>query len=230
MLILADSKMPSAAKIKLQDYGEIVEFATHGITYEAISGHPDIFFCPTPMGLIVAPNLPEKYFMFLNKHGINYTTGQLPVGKQYPESARYNALFACEKMIHNPDSSDPAIQKLNPKAQIIRIKQGYTRCNLIPLPNNTFITSDRGIEKTLKLQQFEILFVDPGCVKLESFEHGFIGGACGFHENTLFVCGSLEYLKEKKLIKEYTDRACVQIIELFDGQPIDIGTLLFLQG
>ena len=229
MLILCDSKMPGTAKEKMATFGEVVEFATEGITYEAISGHPDIFFCPTPAGLIVAPNLPEKYFNILDLHSISYTTGNLPVGKKYPESARYNALFAHGKLIHNPDISEPAIQKLNPEAEIIRIRQGYTRCSLIPLPNNTFITSDRGIEKTLKQNQFEVLFVDPSSVKLEGFEHGFIGGACGIYESLLFICGSLKFFKEKNIIEEFTARAGVQIIKLYDGQPIDIGTLIFLK-
>ena len=72
MLILLDRKMPETAKEKLATYGEIVEFASKGITYEAISGHPDIFFCPTPAGLIVAPNLPQEYFSFLDQNNITY--------------------------------------------------------------------------------------------------------------------------------------------------------------
>jgi hypothetical protein len=207
MLILCDRKMPGTAKEKLAAFGEVVEFATEGITYEAISGHPDI----------------------LNQKGIRYTIGNLPVGKKYPESARYNALFANGKLIHNPDISDPAIQELNPEVEIIRIKQGYTRCSLIPLPNNTFITSDRGIDKTLKKNQFEVLFVDPSSIKLEGFEHGFIGGASGIYENSLFICGSLKFIKEKNLVEEFTARAGVQIIELYDVPPMDIGTLIFLQ-
>jgi len=229
MLILCDSKMPGKAKDKLATFGEVLEFSTDGITYEAISGHPDIFFCPTPVGLIVAPNLPEKYFKILNQKSISYATGNLPVGKKYPDSARYNALFAFGKLIHNPDISDPVIQKLNPEVEIIRIRQGYTRCSLIPLPNNTFITSDRGIEKTLKQNQFEVLHVDPDCIKLEGFEHGFIGGACGIYENSLFICGSLKYFKEEEFIKEFTYKAGVEIIELYQGPPMDIGTLIFLQ-
>jgi hypothetical protein len=229
MLILCDSKMPGTAREKLATFGEVVEFATEGITYEAISGHPDIFFCPTPAGLIVAPNLPGEYFKILDHNGISYTTGNLPVGKKYPESARYNALFAFGKLVHNPDISDPVIQKLNPEVEIIRIKQGYTRCSLIPLPNHTFITSDRGIEKTLKQNHFEVLFVDPSSIKLEGFEHGFIGGACGRLDNSLFICGSLKYVKGKDLFEEFTARAGIQVIELYDGPPMDIGTLIFLQ-
>ena len=229
MLILCDSKMPEMAKTKLAAYGEIVEFATEGITYEAISGHPDIFFCPTPAGLFVAPNLPKKYFKMLNAKCINYTIGHLPVGIQYPDSARYNTLVAKKFIVQNDAISDATILKQNPNHEIINVRQGYVRCNLLALPNDSFITSDRGIEKSLFQHKLEVLFVDPSAVKLNGFENGFVGGACGIHENSLFICGSLTYFKESELILEFTEKAGVQIIELYDGRPVDVGTILFLK-
>ena len=229
MLILCDRKMPQAAKAKLADYGEVVEFATQGITYEAISGHPDIFFCPTPGGLIVAPNLPEKYCEILTHHNIQYITGQFGVGKVYPESARYNSLVTGNFLIQNSAISDPSISQLNPDLEIISIKQGYVRCNFIALPNSTFMTSDHGIKKAFIKKGFEVLFVNPTGVKLDGFKHGFFGGTCGLYENTLFMCGSLHYYTEKEIIESYLAKAEVQLIELYNGQPEDVGTIMFLE-
>jgi len=228
MLILCDSKMPGTAKAKLAAYGAIVEFATDGITYDAVSGHPDIFLCPTPSGLIVAPNLPEKYLDILNRHRISFFSGQLPVGRAYPETAYYNSLVTGRFIIQNTAFSDPVIRKLNPEHELIHVKQGYVRCSLVALPNGTYITSDLGIEKSLKQHGFEVLFVDPACVKLDGFEHGFFGGACGFCNDKLFVCGSLSYFKEVELIRKFIYLAGVEIIELYDGKPVDVGTIMFL--
>ncbi len=228
MLILLDRKMPEAAKEKLAAYGEIVEFASEGITYEAISGHPDIFFCPTSAGLIVAPNLPEEYFNLLEQNYIHYKKGYLPVGREYPETAHYNSLVTEKFIIQNPAISESLIHDLNPNLEIIPVKQGYVRCNLIALPNETFITSDRGIEKSLKQSKLEVLYVDPACIKLDGFVNGFFGGACGLHGNTLFVCGSLKYIKDQSGIESFAAQAGVSIIELNNGQPIDVGTILFL--
>jgi hypothetical protein len=228
MPILIDGRMPLAAKEKLREFGEIFEFATEGITYEAISGHPDIFFCPTPNGLVVAPNLPEKYFDFLHKFSISYTIGENPVGKFYPDSAIYNSLVTNNLFIHNPTISDATIQKLAESQLAIKVKQGYVRCNLLVLPNNRFITSDKGIEKTLRQNNFEVLFVDSTCVKLPGYDHGFFGGICGINEMVLFVNGSLSYFKEEEDIRNFIAKANIRIVELFDGQPIDVGTILFL--
>jgi hypothetical protein len=228
MLILCDSKMPAAAKAGLTSYGEVVEFATEGITYEAISGHPDIFFCKTPGGLVVAPNLPEKYFSILDQNAITYTKGSLPVGKKYPLSARYNTLVTGKYIIQNQEIADPVIAELNPAHKIIPVKQGYVQCNLLALPNDTFITSDRGIEKSLKQHDLEVLFVDPSCIKLDGFEHGFFGGACGMLENKLFVCGSIQHFKEHALIESFAEQAGVSIVELHKGQPKDVGTIVYI--
>ncbi len=228
MLILLDRKMPEAAKEKLAAYGEIVELATEGITYEAISGHPDIFFCPTPAGLIVAPNLPEKYFSILDQNSISYIKGSLPVGCDYPETARYNTLVTNKFIIQNPAGSDPTIRLLNPEIEIIPSKQGYVRCNLIALQNDSFIASDRGIEKSLIQCKLEVLFVNPTSVKLDGFKHGFFGGTCGLLDNKLFVCGSLKYFKEKDLIESFVAQAGISIIELYDGPLVDVGTIIFL--
>lgn len=228
MLILCDAKMPVTAKGKLATYGELVEFATEGITYEAISGHPDIFFCKTPGGLVVAPNLPEKYLSALKRHGINFKSGNLPVGKLYPDSARYNTLVTNKFIIQNPEITDPSIIELNPSHSIIPVKQGYVQCNLLALPNDTFITSDRGIEKSLKQHDIEVLFTDPSGIKLDGFTHGFFGGVCGLHGNTLFICGNLKYSNEQEQILQFTEKADIQIVELYDGPLVDIGTILFL--
>ncbi len=111
MLIIIDQKISASAKEILSSYGELMELATKGITYPAISGHPDIFFCQSPDKLIVAPNLPQKYFDQLNDHKINYITGELPVGPEYPASARYNAVATSKYLIHNLRHTDPVITR-----------------------------------------------------------------------------------------------------------------------
>ena len=228
MLILCDRRMPAQARLTLSHLGQVVEFATENITYNAISWHPDIFFCPTPAGLIVAPNLPEAYLNILAQNAIQFVKGTIPVGRKYPETAVYNSLVNERFIIQHPGISDPAIRDLNPDITLIPVRQGYVRCSLVALPNNSFITSDRGIEKSLKKQKAEVLFVDPAVIRLEGFEHGFFGGVCGLFKNKLFVCGSLNYFKEKDQIKFFASRAGLQVVELYEGPPVDVGTIIFL--
>ena len=147
MLIIVDNKISNEAKTTLSSYGELMELATEGITYPPISGHPDIFFCQLPDTLIVAPNLPKTYFDQLDNHRINYITGELPVGPKYPSSARYNAVATSEFFIHNLRHTDPVITRTAKDLFPIHIDQGYCRCNLLPLRDDHFITSDKGLYK-----------------------------------------------------------------------------------
>lgn len=228
MLILCDKRLPAEAMIKLAGYGNVIEFITQGITYDAIAGHPDIFFCPTPTGLIVAPNLPTAYVAMLQLHNIPYHKGSLPVGMKYPDTARYNSLVTEKFIFVHSRYSDPDIRNRNKNQECIETKQGYVRCNLLALPNNTFMTSDHGIEKSLQKRKLEVLYIDPAAIKLPGFAHGFFGGACGLLGKTLFVAGSLKYFKEKALIVTFAEKAGITVIELFEGQPLDVGTILFL--
>jgi hypothetical protein len=147
MLIIVDNKISKEAKHTLSFYGELMELATEGITYPAISGHPDIFFCQLPGKLFVAPNLPEPYFEKLEEHQIDYIKGELPVGPEYPASARYNAVATSKFFIHNLRLTDPVITRVTKDLISVHVDQGYCRCNLLALKDDHFITSDKGIYK-----------------------------------------------------------------------------------
>jgi hypothetical protein len=51
MLIIADARLPERVLKNLERYGEVLPFASQGIVYDSISGHPDIFLCQTPNAL-----------------------------------------------------------------------------------------------------------------------------------------------------------------------------------
>lgn len=229
MHILVDARMSVAAKSALTPYGEIIELSTKDITYEAISGHPDIFFCPSPNGLIVAPNTPEYFLDILRKKNLQTTKGVLPVGSKYPETARYNTLVASNFIIQNPEISDGSIRQLHPKQKVIAVKQGYVRCNTLLLANETFLTSDKGIENKLNAMKLKVLFINPTCIRLSGFEHGFFGGICGVSGHKLFVNGGLNHFAEENQIRQFVASAEMEIIELTSAQPLDVGTIMFLE-
>ncbi len=109
MLIVIDKRIPEEAKRHLSDFGTLVEFSTQGITYPAISGHPDIFLCQTPDSLICAPNLPEKYASLFKQNGIAFNTGLNPVGFSFPETSFYNCLVNENYIFHKRRHTDKRI-------------------------------------------------------------------------------------------------------------------------
>lgn len=221
--------MPEKAKETLAYYGEVLEFATSGITYEAISGHPDIFFFLSSSHLIASPNIPAEYFRVLDEKKISYIKGTSPVGMKYPDSARYNASVSRNFLIHRLDITERKILEYSKEKQTIHVGQGYCRCSLLPLKTDSFITSDEGIYKKLKETGLEVLYVSSESVVLPGFRHGFFGGACGVMDNTVFLCGSLKYHPQGDEIRSFLNKNGYETLELYDGPLLDGGSILFTE-
>ncbi len=229
MLIIIDRKAPKKARQSLSRYGEVVGLATSAITYEAISGHPDIFLCQCGSRFIVAPNLPREYLEFLVRKGVPLKMGKNKVGSQYPASARYNAVVTDEVLIHHLDLTDPVILgKVDPQKRI-HVSQGYCRCNLISLGADNYITSDAGIQKVLAGKGFHVLYVDPAGILLPGFPHGFIGGACGILGRRIFFIGSLQHYAQGDAIREFIRDLRYEVVELYYGPLFDGGGVMFVE-
>jgi hypothetical protein len=228
VLIIIAHNLADQAKEKLSKFGELLELRTEGITYPAISSHPDIFFCQSPGSLIVAPNLPQEYFDRLNAHKIDYITGELPVGGEYPASARYNAVATPKFLIHNFRHTDFGITRALEDLTPVHVDQGYCRCNLLPLRDEHFITSDIGILRGLHPLGLHPLGLHPSGIHLEGFPNGFFGGCCGVLEDIVFINGELRYYREGDKVREYLEGLDYKIIELSDTQLVDVGSILFL--
>ncbi|PLW99695.1 MAG: hypothetical protein C0591_02410 [Marinilabiliales bacterium] len=226
MVILANKNIPAQALQQLSSYGELILLQTEKITYPAISGHPDIFNCPIDDILVVAPNLPAAYHSKLRMLNINFEVGYKPIGTKYPETAIYNCVIINDFLIGNTKFIDKKILELTSGKEIIHSNQGYTRCNLLPLEDNRFITSDKGIEKALVEKGLEVLYVNPEGIQLPGFENGFIGGAAGIFKNQIFLIGNLDYFLEGEKIRHFLSG--YEIIELYDGPLFDAGSILFL--
>ncbi len=228
MLIIIDHRIPEDAKQKLASFGELLELNTESITYPAISGHPDIFFCQSPDKLIVAPNLPEPFIERLKSLSIPYFIGELPVGREYAATSRFNAVTTNKYLIHNFRHTDFIITRTFEDLTPVHVDQGYCRCNLLPLKDDHFITSDEGIYKVLKRHQIDALYVNPEGIFLEGFPHGFFGGCCGVWEDKIFIIGKLIHFPEREKVRQYLEKLDYEVVELYDGQLVDGGGIMFV--
>jgi hypothetical protein len=229
MLIIVDKKIPSQAKTKLSEYGQVIELETSGITYNAISGHPDIFFHQAGKQLIVAPNLPEIYKKKLLDAGIKFAYGEQDVGAKYPTSSAYNVVSTDTLLIHNFRNTDSSITSLLDDNDLIHVDQGYTRCNLLALNDDHFITSDDKVQRVMERFGKDCLYVDPAGIVLEDYKHGFFGGCCGNFDDKVFILGSLTEYPEGEKVRKYITDHDHDIVELCDGPLFDGGSILFIE-
>ncbi len=250
--IIADGRMTEEAKKNLKKLGDVLFLNPTEITYKSISSHPDIFFFQTRDGLIYAPNAPKKIVKELKKRKIKLTEGKKEVGKKYPETVPYNAVGIGNTLIHNLKHTDSTILSLYENH--IHVNQGYTRCNLVALNENCFITSMEDYKTTrpqdykdvvetqrrrdtetqsskfrVQSSEFKVLYIDPKQIKLEGHEHGFFPGCCGVWKNNLIVCGSTKNLKEKEELDKFLKDNNFNLIELYDGELVDVGSIFLVR-
>ena len=230
MLIIVSKDISESALKKLEQFGEVVLFETEGITYDAIQNHPDIFVFPVNTHTAVcAPNTPENFLNILTLKELPMIKGENAVGSAYPETALYNAVSTPHYLIHNLLLTDKIIKQNCTDVSPLNVNQGYVRCNLVALPNNTFITSDKGILKMLKNEGLSVLFINPENIVLKGFPHGFFGGCCGMSNKHFFINGALKYFTEKADIELFVKDANLELIELSTEKPLDIGSILVFE-
>ncbi|MBU3928363.1 MAG: hypothetical protein KKB74_11200 [Bacteroidetes bacterium] len=227
MKVIASATIPQRAINQLKAQFDVVLFETEGITYPAISNHPDVFMCQSRDGFLVASNFPEKAKKMFADYCIPIQYGNLSVGPTYPESARYNAVVTEKYFIHHLKHTDPELLRIYRDKKLIHVNQAYTRCNLLALRDNWFVTSDRGIEKALMDQGLNVLYVDPISIRLPGFDHGFFGGTCGILDDTVYFIGDLAYHPQGGEIRLLFEKLGYNISSLYDGPLFDGGSLYF---
>jgi hypothetical protein len=249
MLIIVDKKIPREAKDKLSASGTILELETEGIVYPAISGHPDIFICQIPQKLVISPSLPENYIAKIRQQNIPFIIGnptspipypesriQHPISSiqhpassiRYPASVRYNAAVNEHYLVHRLEFTDPIILQNCHTQKKVPVKQAYTRCNLLLLKDNHYLTSDQGIHKNLQQAGLNGIFVSPAGIILAEFPNGFIGGAMGVINDAVYITGSLSYYPGGDIVRKFLEDLKYRIVELYQGPLYDGGGILFM--
>lgn len=229
MLIIADERMPLQARHRLEELGEVLWMEPQSFTYTAIAAHPDIFYCQNGQMIIAAPNAPEWITKRLREERCNVVQGERQVGHKHPETVFYNAVFTGRNLIHNTKLSDTAVLDAAEGKDIIHVSQGYTRCNLLALSDDVFLTSDRKTGRELAGRGKEVCFVKPEEILLPGVRHGFIGGCCGVYQENVVVIGAFHHHSQGDEIRSFLEKHGRKVIELYDGPLWDGGSLFFIE-
>ena len=190
---------------------ELVE--TIGIVSKPISNHPDVFLCK--MG--IDDDAPIFYAM--EDH----------LGPEYPKDSAYNAACTGKFFIHNFDITDPALLQAakDMGMTMINVNQGYTKCNVAIIDEKSIITSDRGIAKACEdYPELEVLLIEPGFIRLDGFETGFIGGASGKVLNEYIFNGNLGKHPDFARIVDFVESHGLTPKWFPEYQLTDIGSIL----
>lgn len=208
----------------------LIEIRKSEAVYDAISSHGDIYLCKICNELVVAPVQLPLIQEELRCSGVKYSIGASDLGHCYPMNVSYNAAQMGDYLIHNMHHTDPVILNRAEEFGLKRlpVKQGYTKCNLVVIDDQSAITSDQGLAAALKKNSLEILLISQGHVHLTGFPYGFLGGASGRVGNEIIFNGNLSVHPDCEKIIEFIQERGLQVT-FFKEYPLeDIGSIIQL--
>ncbi|KRQ87336.1 hypothetical protein ABG79_00674 [Caloramator mitchellensis] len=202
-------------------------------TYDAISYHPDIMLHHIGEDkIVVPPNIPNKLYYELEKEGFKLIIGKKAVGYQYPDDVAYNVARIGKWAVCNKRFTDEILldELVKSEIDIIDVKQGYSKCSIAIIAQNSVITSDKGIAKKMVQNLLDVLLIQAGFIELKGLNHGFIGGACGFvSQDKLAFYGNLRFHPDESNIRRFMSKYGIYCLELSETNLIDYGTIIPLK-
>jgi len=231
MLIICDYRVPEEAIATLSKLGKVVLFHGKLLQNAPLQGHPDLFMCETPDGLVLAQNIEPQVLQQIQAAAVPFVFGNLPAEDKHPEVARYNAVVTRKITICNTQTVDRKILERSVQNRIIDVRQSYCRCSTLALSDDSFLTSDAPTHGKLLENNCKSILVSPQSIRLEGYNHGLFGGCGGMlsSEKTVFFMGSLSTLPNHREIEEAIMQAGLTFVPL-TSQPLqDVGGILFLE-
>ncbi len=233
-LCIIDEKANSQIVEGIEKLGfQILKMPAHPNLAGACQSHPDISLCRiAPNTLVYAKNCDAEFIVTLKKYGLTMIPGETTLQGEYPYDIPYNGVRIGQYFLHNLRYTDMQIKKLCQEAGLtsLQVNQGYTCCSTAVVREDLVITADVGIANVLDAtNKVNTLLLPPQKnIRLPGLDYGFLGGATGRIDDTHFVlAGHVNYLENGAEIEEFLQQNGVQLINLTDEKPVDLGTLLF---
>lgn len=125
-----------------------------------------------------------------------------------------NMKYACGELL-------AAAEKLG--LELINVKQGYARCSIAIIDENSVITADKNIAVKLREKGIDVLLIRPGHINLPGYDYGFIGGTCGkIDKDKILFMGNPDLHPDGSSIRRFIESKGVAVIAS-EGKLFDFG-------
>ncbi len=190
----------------------------------ALKYHADMLFGYLGKGEFLAEKSQDKLTHKLKSLDFSLADKNIILSDGYPNDVTLNACIIDNKVICGKTNIHKSFKT---DREIIEVNQGYAKCSVCVVDDNSLITDDVSIYKACKAYGFDVLLVSKGDVILDGFDYGFIGGCCGkISYDTLAFCGNLNTHSDASDIKSFLSHRSVYPLSLGSGNLTDIGSLL----
>lgn len=202
------------------------------LVHHAIDGHVDIqmnILDKAKRKIIIHKDIDLSFINELDKLNIDYVFSDKSLNTDYPKDIILNYLSINNLFVHNTKYTDKAVFNNINAQKIINVKQGYTKCSVLPINDNAVITSDKIIAKKLSENNIDVLMIPPKDILLPGMNYGFIGGVGGLiSPNKLALFGQLSEYCFGNEVYNFLYKYDVEPIYLKKGKLIDRGSIFYL--
>ncbi len=194
----------------------------------ALAGHIDLICTYIGNGEFVVAESMSGFLKEKLKDAKIYEGNDIK-GPNYPNDVSYNVAIVGKYALLNIDATDELVKNalINAKVKLIDCKQGYAKCSVCVVDENSIITADIGIKKKAESVGMNVLLIEPGGIELPGYNYGFIGGASiKLSKNILAFTGTIEHLVNADKIKRFLSDRNIEIIYLTDKKIFDVGSII----
>lgn len=227
------SKLSQNATDYLKNAGvEVLTFPDNPNVDPRVAHHSDLSFFFDGNGALFIANEMSEYSDLLKNYCKNVVVINKELSKEYPKDVLLNCVCIGRNFICNSETvSNEIFDKMkNSGYNILDVKQGYTKCSVVPVSDNAIITDDESIFSECEKCGIDVLKVSKGSVVLEGFDYGFIGGASGkISENEIIFNGDITKHPDYNEIAFFLNKYDVKAIS-FKGKLEDIGSIIPIGG
>lgn len=142
----------------------------------------------------------------------------------YPFDIAFNALTIGDRLICKKDYICPELVQYD----IINTKQGYSGCTAL-YAADTVITADKATLKACRENNIPYFEISGEDILLPGYDTGFIGGACGVCEDTIYIYGDPTTSHSGQALTEFCKEKRLNLSSVYDGAVTDIGGIKFIK-
>lgn len=231
-MVVTGSETGKAAIDGLAKLGiEVLTMPAHPGLYKAVEGHPDMQLHHIGGNhIIYAPGTGRHILDALSTRGFELIMGESPLSCSYPRDIPYNAARVGSLYFHNLKYTDRILREQLDRLGVepVHVEQGYAKCSVLPVSENTIVTTDTGIAKAAEKKGLDVLLLEnEHSIRLPGLNYGFIGGACGMiSKSVCAVNGCLDKLSRGEALVSFLSYRQITVKELSEDYVTDIGSIL----
>lgn len=217
---------------RLQEFGiEMLQIQPSKRLSTPVCSHADMLCHHLERDQIIVAKGEETLLKEFRRLNFIVTESSSYLDDHYPDDILLNAARVGHSVFAHKEIDNAVLDyyKRN-KIHIEFVRQGYAKCSVAVIDQNSIITADEKIAEAASKFGANVLKISPGYIKLDGYNYGFIGGCCGLISNSKIVfTGDLHMHPDYLRIKNFIESRNIKIISLTDGELVDVGGIIPLK-